>query len=225
MKLFCAARHLLLWAVVLLCSQVVSANDTLPAPKPPYVASIGENAQWIVTFTYDNPDASAATDKTRPFVPPGCPVQLKTVKWGTSFQFFVSYADGSSTRYDQMDNYIVVPTVNGLRLSAADPNDLPFANYATDFIFTQWLRDSGASSYQKIEVKNGVRCFYYRDEGKRAAWINIETMAPVVVHDDLITQASFQVLPAPTSPIVFPDAELKMIADQKALVKAFRSLR
>ena len=225
MNFFPAARHLLLLAMALLCCHAASASDAAPTPQPPYVASVGENAQWIVTFTYDHPEGATPADKAKPFVPPDSPVEIKTVKWGTSFQFVVSYPDGTSAQYDQQDSYIILPTVNGPSLGVADATDLPFINYATDFFFTPWLRSSGAAAYRGIEMKNGVRCFHYQGEGKREAWINVDTMAPVVIHDDVITQATFQVLPPPASPVVLSAAELKMIQDQKNLVKAFQSLR
>lgn len=203
------------------------AQDQSQTPQAPYVAAVPKDAHWTITLKYPaSGNPAPASSNAKSTSPDSHPLQIDTLKSGTSKQITVTYPDGKSARYDFLGKYMMKMTATGPSVSiAATLVDPPCPFYTPDFLFTDWVRAQGTSAFKGVVPYNGVTCFHYQNSSGEEAWINTETMLPVAAKKPLLAEADYQFLSPPDSPLVFPAVETNAISNIENTAKVLQSVR
>ncbi|MEZ0297956.1 MAG: hypothetical protein ACAI35_16030 [Candidatus Methylacidiphilales bacterium] len=191
-----------------------ASADSALKPFPPYVAPVGENADWVMRIL---PAKEAATTPEIPAPAPAAAengdsttsddvTEIHMTKVGDLQRAVVLRKDGTSTEYYHLKNFNLTPAsdrsgkVMVVQQNAALP---PYPCFAKGFFGVAWIRPENFAGVATYKEK---KCFYYKGQqanplvkekdlpadaaGKAAAaqpaeaWVDCKTQLPVAVKID-----------------------------------------
>jgi hypothetical protein len=182
------------------------AQDVInyPAPKPPFVAPVPENAEWTINVEYPkepkpSPDAPKRNDWRY--------VEVKTTKVGKVKRDLITSRDGVKQEHWFVDSMLFRTdslgevSVSDLRAAEAADPDEEIPSVPSGFPGVGWLK---LDNYVDI-VTFEKRPSYHFLKGEAEAWVDAETKLPVAYRRGNVLYR-FTFGPRPTGPLVMPPA-------------------
>jgi hypothetical protein len=225
--------------VILVLAVAAVFSPTAPAQS---ANSVPNDGHWIIKIKPPASPASQQPAAPTPKVETDQPVMLDTVKTGDIKQVTVYFRTQPSMVFNQKSDTIFVPTAKGDLMvhdsdhpistgdagatTPLDPDagfDGPYPFYSRGFVFADFLRNKGGSSFKNVVLYANVRCFHYQS-GDYEAWIDVASMLPVATKHQGI-EADFQFLAAPTSPLQLPPDEAASLQKTEQAYRALNSVR
>ena len=207
----------------------------LATPVPPYLASVPDSAHWTVTLSYStahpatpgapNPAVQLNSDQ---------PLTIDIVRGGGFSVATFTFQNSPPVRVDAKGETSFLPTPTDGQLSKAGAQS-SISFYTTRFLFAEWLRQQGASAFDKTVVFREIPCFHYVNKQPpnpkiynpgygNEVWINVKTMLPVASKWNGV-EADFTFLPPPSSPPQLSRDEIDLIQYRENLKQAVDSIR
>lgn len=204
-----------------LCAR--AQTPTSAAPVPPFVARVAHYAHWTVTLKYPPLQTAEGELQTPTTLLSNLPIVIDVTKTGNRWQVIQTFSNGTSQQFDQIANYILIPSPSRLQVMTLPMSEEPYSFYSTDYLFVARLRRAGLSAYKDVVKVNEVTCFHYQDKTVEA-WIRVGDLLPIkALHEGI--EADFQYHAPPSQPLVFSPAEENEVQARTQRMNAVSSVR
>ena len=192
-----------------------------PVPKAPYLTPVPLKAHWTITLRHPGHTGESAKAGGAEPVASSFPVSIDVVKSAKVKQTTLSFPDGTTRRFDQVDPYLLVSSPAGVSLSILDNNTPPYPLYSDGFLFTNCVK---LANYKDVATYKGIVCFHYQSNSGEA-WVAVDSMLPVLAKEASGIIAEYQFKAPPESDLTLPPEEAAVLEKQQKALKIFRELR
>jgi hypothetical protein len=197
-------------------------SAAFPPPRMPCVASVPENAQWIISVSYGKETTESSSANIQVGFQKKSLMEIRVTKTGALKRDLVSYSSGSTEEVWYDDGKMMSRDSNHEIMvfddKVGDSDTLGDPLRSFGFAGLTWI---GLKDYDRVDLYHGTSCYHYRTETMQKplfkmptntsnqtlvseAWIDVKTHMPVAYTTPSGRLYTYRFLDSPTVPLVLP---------------------